>query len=194
MEDFTGSFGDFIWMGITHIGDFEGYDHMLFLAALCAIYGVKSWKTVAALATAFTVGHSITLILGGMSLLSFSSEWIEFLIPVTILLTAIANLVMAAQGSFWLRFMMCVGFGIIHGMGFSSFVRMFAGGDNLVSSLFGFNLGVELGQLAIVAAVLGLNWLVVTKANVPQNWWMRIWSIGAGLIALMLIIQKWPLG
>ena len=87
------SFGFYIKLGFDHISDFAGYDHMLFLVALCAIYQLHQWKSILVLVTAFTIGHSVTLVLSSLDILTIPSNIIEFLIPVTIFLTALNNVI-----------------------------------------------------------------------------------------------------
>ncbi len=192
LTSFTGSFFDFLALGFTHITDFEGYDHMLFLVALTAVYTLKNWKAVVGLATGFTVGHSITLILGGLSLVPVNTSLIEWLIPVTIAITAIANLIKPVAGRFWLKFAACLGFGLIHGMGFSTFVKMMNGGDGLVSKILAFNIGVEVGQIVIVGVILLITWLIVDQLRMPQKWWSWSISLITIIISSLLIIRNWP--
>ena len=145
--------------GLRHITDVEGYDHMLFLLALTAPYSYKDWKTVVLLATAFTVGHSVSLFLAATNLVRFSSTVIEALIPATIVFTCLGNLMTSANTpsgrSMIYRYSLATAFGLIHGMGFSSFFRMiFNEGQSFVAQLFLFNLGVECGQVFIIAIIL----------------------------------------
>ncbi len=86
-------FPTYFQLGFEHITDLNGYDHMLFLLALCAAYRYSEWKKILVLVTAFTVGHSITLALSVLNIIPVNGAWIEFLIPITILATAIKNLV-----------------------------------------------------------------------------------------------------
>ncbi len=150
---------NFFLDGIRHITDVEGYDHMLFLLALTAPYNYKDWKTVVLLATAFTVGHSVSLFLAASDLVRFSSTVIEALIPATIVFTCLGNLMTSANTpsgrSMIYRYSLATAFGLIHGMGFSSFFRMiFNEGQSFVTQLFLFNLGVECGQVFIIAIIL----------------------------------------
>ena len=85
----------YIKLGFDHISDFAGYDHMLFLVALCAIYRIQQWKSILILVTAFTIGHSVTLVLSSLDILIIQSNIIEFLIPVTIFLTALNNVIVS---------------------------------------------------------------------------------------------------
>ena len=181
--------------GILHITDIEGYDHMLFLLAMCAPFTFKQWKQVVLLATAFTVGHSISLILASLDLVRFSSDLIEFLIPVTIVLTASFNLITITSSTSVsvYRYISAAVFGIIHGMGFSSFFRMISNeGESFIMQLFLFNLGVEAGQLIIVAAILScvaLICFIIPKANAKIG---KVLGVLSMLLALFLAVEKWP--
>jgi hypothetical protein len=153
--------GNFFTQGILHITDFEGYDHMLFLLALAAPFSFKEWKPIVWLATAFTVGHSISLALTASDVIRFPSALIEALIPITIALTALGNMFLVVrpgwQTSMVYRYSLAVVFGLIHGMGFSGFFRMISSeGESFLPQLVLFNLGVEAGQVLIVLSILGL--------------------------------------
>ena len=122
-----GSFGFYVELGFKHITDFAGYDHMLFLVALCAIYRIQQWKSILVLVTAFTIGHCITLVLSSLDIFTIPSRIIEFLIPVTIFLTAINNIIGSNRLEGRLRmqknYLMALFFGLIHGMGFSNYFK-----------------------------------------------------------------------
>ena len=134
-------------LGVTHITDIQGYDHILFLLTLCAVYTIKQWKNVLVLITAFTLGHCTTLVLATINILNIPSAVIEFLIPVTILLTAIANIVQ--KGDYVtpklhaIKYMTALFFGLIHGLGFSNYLTSLLGLEsNIVKPLFAFNIGI----------------------------------------------------
>lgn len=190
---FSGSFSDFVLLGLTHITDFEGYDHMLFLLALCGVYGLKNWKLVLALITVFTLGHSSTILLGGMSIVRVNSAIIEWLIPITIAITALWNFFSKKdKTSVVPKLALCLIIGFIHGLGFSGFVRMFVAEDEVVSGLLSFNLGVEVGQVLVVTAILGLHHVAVKWIRIPQKFWIWVISGFALVISLVLTIQNWP--
>src|SRR5690554_5088669 len=135
----------YLQLGFNHITDFNGYDHMLFLLALTAIYTHKQWKKVLVLVTGFTLGHSLTLALAGLSIVQVNSNFIELLIPVTILITAIfqfISLVKNTKQNLTINFLATTFFGLIHGLGFSNFFKAILGSTNeLILVLFSFNLG-----------------------------------------------------
>src|SRR5262249_54497358 len=145
--------------GIHHITDLRGYDHILFVAALCLPYLLKDWRKVLILVTAFTIGHSLTLALSVYHKILVPTRWIEFLIPITILLTAAENL-RVKNFDFKhsnLRYASALVFGLIHGMGFSNYLRSMMGKEeNILTQLLAFNIGLEVGQISIVLVVLFL--------------------------------------
>lgn len=186
------SFGDFVQLGMQHIADFAAFDHMLFLAALCAAFTLKDWRRAVALITAFTIGHSITLITAGLALFSFDQGIIEFLIPVTIIFMALKHWLPQKNESLKMSFGMCMIFGFIHGMGFSTYIRMMSSDEGLIANLLAFNLGVEVGQIMIVTGFLGVATLLVVVLKVNKKLWTRIVSGLAILVASVLMVQNWP--
>lgn len=187
-------FSFYFQFGIEHITDFEGYDHMLFLLALCAIYSLKNWKVLLVLVTAFTIGHSITLALAALGWVRLPSDLIEFLIPITIFLTAVFNIFnLNRKANYRLRYFLALSFGLIHGLGFSNYFRAILGkeGDILIP-LLSFNLGVEVGQLIIVAGFLILSSIVLLLLKISQKLWTIIVSAVAAVISLYLIVETYP--
>ena len=181
-------------LGREHILDYaNGYDHILFVLALCAIYLVSDWKKILVLVTAFTIGHSITLALATLRIISFNIDVIEFLIPVTILITAISNLLHkeAANESgkkIQFNYFLALTFGLIHGMGFSNYLRAILGkNESIMKQLLAFNLGLEFGQLIIVAIFMGITFVFVRVVGVSRRDWKMIISSAIAGIALILI-------
>ncbi len=199
------AFGTYLQLGFEHIADLNGYDHILFIVALCAIYRLREWRKVALLVTAFTLGHSLTLALAALDVLRIPGAWIEFLIPVTILLTALYNVVFHSfdrpEGTFDRRlnwnYAFALLFGLIHGMGFSNYFRslLLPGEEGqLVFQLLAFNLGVELGQLAIVAVILAVSALAFGPARVRQREWNLFISGAAAGLSLVMALERAPVG
>ncbi|MRS60526.1 HupE/UreJ family protein [Larkinella terrae] len=192
-------FWAYLQLGFSHITDPGGYDHILFVIALCAIYNLNQWKQVLILVTAFTIGHSFTLALATLQLIDYSTELIELLIPVTILVTAISNFFFKVPKSRFNeplkqpkgRYVLALLFGLIHGMGFSNYLRSLLGQQSsILKPLFAFNLGLEFGQIFIVLAVLALAFVLVELLSVRRHDWNLIVSgIVAGM-ALSLIINN----
>ena len=185
----------FLPLGFQHITDLKGYDHTLFVIALCAIYRLKNWKKVAFLVTAFTIGHSITLALATLNLITYSTKLIELLIPITIVLTCLINFFhKSAEYSLDIekpslfRYPVAVMFGLIHGMGFSNYLKSLLGKEQSIwQPLLAFNIGLELGQLVIVVIVLIISSLMLDIFRVKKHNWNLILSGIVLGIALTLI-------
>ncbi len=195
-------FTTYIELGFEHISDIKAYDHILFIVALCAIYTLKEWKHVLILVTAFTIGHSLTLALASLDVVRFPSQIVEFLIPVTIFLTAVFNLrrldkndvKIPSQKMSNLNYFIALFFGLIHGMGFSNFLRsslMPGKESDLISQLFAFNVGIELGQIMIVIIILLLSFisLNIMKVN-KRDWTILISGMAMGISVILMIETK----
>lgn len=190
MSEFQLYFG----LGSEHILDINGYDHILFVVALCALHTLSEWKKVLILVTAFTVGHSITLALATLGIVQLDAELIEFLIPLTILITAVSNLFKTpgvTEGSFGGNYVFAAFFGLIHGMGFSNYLRSLLGSDSSIATqLLAFNLGIELGQIIVVVIFLLLTTVFVSVLGVSRRDWNMIISSAIGGMAIMLMIEN----
>ncbi len=184
-------------LGLHHIADFKGYDHILFILTLCAVYSLKEWLRVLVLITAFTIGHSLTLALATLDLVRVDGDLIEFLIPLTIFITALANLFFRKQQvsslQHYLKYGAALFFGLIHGLGFSNYLRSLLGSEQgLLMPLFSFNVGIEAGQIIIVSIIMLLTKVVVDLLGLPRREWHVLLS-GAGLgISLILMIERFP--
>jgi len=180
--------------GFSHITDIKAWDHMAFLLALVAGFSIKDWKKVFLLVTAFTIGHSLTLALSLLDKTILPAAVIEFLIPVTILLTALYNLRtknLSKVNNF--HYLTAAVFGLIHGLGFSNYFKALMGSNtNIVGKLFSFNIGVELGQILIVLILLFISYLAMSIIKLRASIWKNTVSIIAALVALYLIIKQWP--
>lgn len=190
-------FGAYLQLGFSHITDLNGYDHILFIIALCAIYQLKDWKKGLILVTAFTLGHSITLALATLRILTFRSDIIEFLIPVTILITAVGNFFHKSKMTWqeeaspqYFRYVLALCFGLIHGLGFSNYLQSLLGQEqNILQPLFAFNVGLELGQLLIVLIILIIASIFNVFLRVGRHDWnLAVSGMVAG-VALSLVIN-----
>lgn len=187
----------YLRLGFRHITDLAGYDHILFVAALSIPFTARDWRRLALLVTAFTVGHSITLALASLRLVAVSSAVVEALIPVTIVATAALSwrdgTGDAVAGSAPLRvgrYLLAVGFGLIHGLGFSTYLRALLGDeDSIALPLFAFNVGLEVGQLLILTVVLAIGAALVPAILPRRRWVQTIVGVTGGL-ALMLLGQR----
>ncbi len=192
MSEFQLYFG----LGKSHILDYaNGYDHILFVVALCALYLTREWKQVLILVTAFTIGHSITLALSTLRIISVKVELIEFLIPLTIFITAVSNLFKNENNltsrSVQMNYFFAGFFGLIHGMGFSSYLRSILGKDeNILTQLFAFNLGLELGQIIIVAIFMAAAFILVDLFGLNRRDWKMVISSAIAGIALVLMKEN----
>lgn len=188
-------FEAYLKLGFNHILDPKAYDHVLFITALIAIYRPQQYKRLLVLVTAFTLGHSITLALATTGLLSVPRNLVEGLIPVTIALTCGYNLWLGVKESnvhFGLSYTFAAGFGLIHGLGFSGYLRMLLGQEQqLLEPLLAFNLGVEAGQLLVVSVLLALIWALHRFLSVPFRYWNLALSGLCGVLSLLLIYQNW---
>lgn len=183
-------------LGKSHILDYaNGYDHIIFVVALCALYLTREWKQLLILVTAFTIGHSITLALSTLRILSVKVELIEFLIPLTIFITAVSNLFKDENNltgrSVQLNYIFAGFFGLVHGLGFSSYLRSILGKDeNIVVQLLAFNLGLELGQLIIVAIFMTAAFIMVDLFGLNRRDWKMVISSAVAGIALVLMKEN----
>lgn len=183
-------------LGKDHILDYaNGYDHILFVVALCAVYLARDWKRILILVTAFTIGHSITLALATLDLISVRPELVEFLIPLTIFITAFANLFRKDENVLQKRiqanYVLALFFGLIHGMGFSNYLKAILGKDHsIVTQLLAFNLGLEFGQIIIVGIFIVCSFILVDLVNISRRDWKMVISSGIAGIALILMKDK----
>lgn len=192
MSEFALYFG----LGREHILDYlNGYDHILFVLALCALYSVHDWKKILILVTAFTIGHSVTLALATLEIVNVDSSLIEFLIPLTIFITSTANLFRSEQAisktKVQLNYLFALFFGLIHGLGFSNFLRSLLGKDHsIISQLLAFNLGLELGQIIVVGLFLALSFILVDLIKVSRRDLKLILSSAIAGVALVLLKDR----
>lgn len=189
MQDFKFYFD----LGWHHIISREALDHQLFIAALVAIYAFKDWKQVLILVTAFTIGHSLTLALSVLDIIRFPANWVEFLIPCTIVFTAISNLFDRSKGSVKLNYFLALVFGLIHGMGFANTLRFIIARDqSLAVSLFGFNVGLEVGQIALVLILLIIAQIAFSLFKVNRRDWVVFISAAVFSLALKMALDRVP--
>ena len=190
MTEFELYFG----LGREHIMDIKAYDHILFVIALCAIYQIQDWKRVLILITAFTIGHSLTLALAALDIITANAAAIEFLIPLTIFITAAGNIKNAgkdfSQQKMPLNYFFALFFGLIHGLGFSNYLKSLLGSEaSVLTPLFSFNLGLELGQLLIVIMFFGLAFVVQVFIKAKKRDWIVIISSAVAGVAITLMID-----
>lgn len=190
MNDFQFWFVNGFW----HILDFSGYDHMLFLLALTGLYEVKEWKKLLILVTAFTIGHSITLMLSTLEILAFSSDWVEMLIPLTIMTTCYQNVFPIQEAPtehFSANYWIALIFGFIHGLGFSTQLKMLLGRQEQIAfELLSFNVGIEGGQVLFILIILTIKGLLTGFAQFNKKNLNTITSIAVFAWATVMLIQR----
>lgn len=188
-------FNFYFKLGIDHILDLQAYDHILFIAAMTAVYMWKEWKNVIILATAFTIGHTTTLALSTLKIILINTDLIEFLIALTIFITGFSNLFkikeVFSKRLHTFKYIIALFFGLIHGLGFSNYLRYLLGEEvSIVKPLFAFNLGLEIGQIVIILVILTVSFLLIKYARVKRREWNLVISSMAMGIALMLMIER----
>jgi hypothetical protein len=189
MQDFALYFE----LGWQHILDWQGYDHILFVTVLCGAYTLKDWKAVLFLVTAFTIGHSITLALSVLKVIHIRTPLIEFLIPVTILITSIANIFnkSAKPKALKFRYALALFFGLIHGLGFSNYLKSLLGkSTTVVVELFSFNLGLEFGQIIIVICILIFSFVLINLVKIKQRDWTFFLSSAIFGISFIMAAER----
>ena len=181
--------------GWHHIISFNALDHQLFIIALSAIYILKEWKKVLVLVTAFTIGHSLTLALSIYDIIRVNERWVEFLIPITIMITAIFNFFIKDfnKSSLRLNYYFALFFGFIHGLGFANSIRFMLANDQKIGpGLLGFNLGLEAGQMVCVTLILLAAYLAINIAGLNRKCWIYILSTVTITWAVKFAVERFP--
>lgn len=197
------NFGLYLNLGLEHITDPLGYDHILFILAMSANYRLREWKKLLVLITAFTIGHSLSLALAMLKIVPVNAAFIEFLIPFSILITCILNLNKPLENNFDYQntalrrnlrnYIVILGFGLIHGLGFSNFLKeTLVENESLFIPLLAFNLGLEIGQILILGIFLIFNFIILeVLRKQPRDWSIFISGAIASLSFLMLLEKTW---
>lgn len=191
MQDFL----FYLKLGWEHIISMDALDHILFVLALAAVYSFNDLKKIIILVTAFTIGHSITLVLSVFNILSVPSAWVEFLIPLTIVITAIDNILMRSHQKtlMSMNYYLALFFGLIHGMGFANLARMtLAKEQSLAVPLLGFNIGLELGQIAVVLVILIILFILLNIFKVNRKDWILFISSAVFALSLQMTLERIP--
>jgi hypothetical protein len=193
MQDFNLYFR----LGTEHILTWDAMDHILFVSALCLRYLIKDWKKVVVLVTAFTIGHSITLALSALGYVQISTKWIEFLIPVTIIATAINNLIQKLQqvehpSRLPLIYFFALFFGLIHGLAYANTFLSLEGKEGLVIHLLAFNLGIEVAQLLVVTIILAISFIFVQLLKISRLRWVRVASAVILIASVKMAFERFP--
>ena len=181
--------------GWQHIIRFNALDHQLFIVALVAIYIFKDWRKVLLLVTAFTVGHSLTLALSIFNFIEVNEKLVEFLIPITIVITAASNVFIDnyKKRTLQLNYIFALFFGFVHGLGFANSIRfMLAKDQDIGIGLLGFNLGLEVGQIVCITMILFLAYLTISVVGIKRKWWINILSTATIIWAVKFAIERIP--
>lgn len=186
--------------GTEHILDWNGYDHILYVMALCVLFSVREWKKLLLLITSFTIGHSLTLAVSALNIFTMKQGIIEVLIPITILFTCMINLYYKNRlsntsrnlsNNYTFNYALALLFGFIHGMGFSYMLRSMLGKEeSVVFPLLSFNLGLELGQLIIVAGMLLFSVFLTRFTRIKKADYVFFISSAVFGIAFLLFVQR----
>ncbi|MCB0437716.1 MAG: HupE/UreJ family protein [Flavobacteriaceae bacterium] len=183
--------------GINHVLDINGYDHVLFLMVLTVPYLFKDWKRVLFLVTTFTLGHTLSLVLAAFNVIRINVSWVEFLIPVTIILVAVFNVFTAGKlpqkNKIGVLFFSTLFFGLIHGLGFArEFQLMVGASDNKWAVLFEFAIGIEMAQVIIVFIVLIVSYIMQTVFRFSRRDWMLVVSSIVIGMAIPMVLERIP--
>lgn len=188
------NFWFYFYLGFDHVLDIGGLDHFYFLVALSVPFAFKNWRKLLLWVSIFTLGHSLSLLISHYEWIKIKSEWVEFLIPVTICITCLSILFQKKhqQLSGDLINFITLFFGLIHGFGFGRYFKMVASEGDAISALIKFALGVEFAQILIVIFVLLVNLLILGLLKIKRNKWE--WIIAAMVLsqALSMTINNWP--
>jgi hypothetical protein len=189
----------YLRLGLHHIADLRGYDHILFVAALTVAYRPAEWRRLLWLVTAFTLGHSVTLALATLNLVRVNAALVETGIALTIVSSSLMAITLAIQSDATapaargqtLRYLLAAAFGLIHGLGFSTFLRSLLGGEeSIVVPLLSFNVGLELGQLLIVAGVLVTGVVAERVLRLERRDWVLVASGGIAALGTRMILER----
>ncbi len=188
---------DFIFYfleGWKHIISWDATDHLLFISALSVIHSFREWQKVLVLITSFTIGHACTLYLSALDLVRFPVEVVEFVIPCTIVVTAIFNLVTKGgehRQSKKIQYPLALLFGLVHGMGYANYIRMMLSKDqHFILGLFSFNVGLEIGQIFVVLVILMVSWSLTRIHRDAQKTLVLFSSLLIAVFSLYLAIER----
>ncbi len=179
--------------GLQHILDINGYDHILYVVALCVCYTYKEFKKLLILVSAFTIGHSITLCFSVLNILTIRQPLIEILIPTTIIITCVLNVFTSKfeTKNYNFKYLLAMLFGFIHGMGFSYLLKSLLGKEErIIMPLLSFNLGLEIGQIFVVFVMLLISLILVRYTKLDKTVWIKISSILILISAIYILTQR----
>jgi hypothetical protein len=191
-----------VWFstGLLHILDLNGYDHILYVVVLTVLFSIRQWKQLLVLTSAFTIGHCLTLAISTLNIIQIKQNIVEFLIPMTILVTCLVNLMERllpnfrnAEGvkNYYLNYSLAMLFGLVHGLGFSYLLKSMLGKEaSVVFPLLSFNLGLEFGQFIIVVMMLLFSVFLARFTKIQKHTEVIWVSLAAAGIAFALLVQR----
>ena len=191
-----------VWFstGLLHILDLNGYDHILYVVVLTVLFSIRQWKQLLVLTSAFTIGHCLTLAISTLNIIQIKQNIVEFLIPITILVNCLVNLMERllpnfrnAEGvkNYYLNYSLAMLFGLVHGLGFSYLLKSMLGKEaSVVFPLLSFNLGLEFGQFIIVVMMLLFSVFLARFTKIQKRTEVIWVSLAAAGIAFALLVQR----
>jgi len=210
------NFSFFLKQGLSHILDTSAIDHILFVTALAILYHIREWKSLLVLVTAFTIGHSLALALATFEVVKANTALVEFLIPISIIVTCIWNIIQSKhlplskkeisndnildkttkESKFHVehfqkfKYGIVTFFGLIHGLGFSNYLRFILDSDEgILTPLLAFNIGLEIGQIFILFIVLVINFVLLDLLKTQKKYWAIFASIIVILLSIPIAIE-----
>lgn len=191
-------FSTYFQLGFEHILEWEAMDHILFILSFSCIYTFMRLKETILMATAFTLGHTITLALATLKIIQVNIQWVEFIIPLTIFISAASNLRLGKKklnaGQFHPSKYVILGvFGLVHGLGFSSYLQSLMGQEASISlPLFAFNIGLEIAQIIVISIALFISSLFIHFLNIKAKSFVLVVSgIIIGL-SIPMLVDRFP--
>ena len=186
-------FGLFYQLGRDFILDINSVDHILFMIALFAVYLIKDWRKVSIIVLSFTLGFSVTLILASFNVINIKRELVEYLIPVTIFVTAFSN-VLKKQNTYYKKnlqsnYFLAAFFGLIHGLGFANYLQTVIIGEPTFIQTFGYIIGIEIAHLIIVFLFLIVSFIFISILNVNRRDWNLVISSAIAGIAITIMFE-----
>lgn len=186
---------EYLSLGLWHVLDFGAYDHMLFITIMLVNVSFTEWKKALKLVTCFTLGHSLTLAITLLWKPFLSAEIVEFLIPITILISALFALRQQSKESKSnaIQYFLITFFGLVHGMGFAGYLgSLLPKGAEIWWMLLGFNVGIEVAQIVVAFVVLAVLYLISLTTKQTTRIVQTVISVVGVVISVFLAVQNSP--
>jgi len=184
-------------LGWKHIINYQEYEHLLFVIAICAVFSAKDIIKIIIIFTIYTISHVLTLTLATLEVVRVNTAVFELLIPATVLITAVSNLLKTEKAfinkNFKQSYFFAGIFGIIHGLGFSSFLQSLLGVDKtILTQSLGFSIGIELAQITIFIFYVFISFFFVDLFGIVKRDWNLMISSAIAGISLVQLLENWP--